>query len=103
MIKAQPRPVSGTSIVQPLRLESTCDICHQAFKVHVSAAELANAKRNPFERWLLMCIMHYIGTSLGSKWYFAENDQEQIYTKKKTIVDDANKTDPFIFILVHSY
>jgi len=40
-------------LVQPLRLESTCDICHQVFKVQVSAAELADARRYPFAHLIL--------------------------------------------------
>ena len=40
-------------IVQSLRLESTCEICHQSFKVHVSAVELANARRYPFAHLIL--------------------------------------------------
>ncbi len=40
-------------IVQPLKLESTCSICNQSFKVHVAAAELAQAKRYPFAHIML--------------------------------------------------
>ena len=42
-----------TPIVRPLRLESTCDICHQVFKVQVSAAEMVDAKRYPFAHLIL--------------------------------------------------
>ena len=53
MTEAQSRNSLSMPIVQPLKLESTCDICHQVFKVQVSAAELADARRYPFVHLIL--------------------------------------------------
>ncbi|HME51795.1 MAG TPA: hypothetical protein VKM55_06230 [Candidatus Lokiarchaeia archaeon] len=48
MIEAVSKPTQREPIIHSLRLETSCDICHLSFKVHVSAAELINAKRYPF-------------------------------------------------------
>jgi|SRR5271157_865167 len=53
MTEATTSQGSSLPLVQSLRLESTCDICHQVFKVQVSAAEMADAKRYPFAHLIL--------------------------------------------------